>query len=106
MTRTQDQLDIHANQPVFTAGPPLESAAGAIILIHGRGASADDILSLYDQFDAPDFAALAPQAADYTWYPNRFTAPIELNQPYLDSALRRLQTLVDDLLHRSIPSER
>jgi predicted esterase len=106
MTRTQDQLDIHADQPVLTAGPPLERAAGAIILIHGRGASADDILSLYSELDAPDFAALAPQAAGSTWYPYSFLSPLERNQPYLDSALRRLQTLVDDLLQRGVPSER
>src|SRR4051812_11244765 len=106
MTRTQKQLDVHANQPALTARPPLESAAGAIILIHGRGASADDILSLYGEFDAPDFAALAPQAAGHTWYPYSFLSPLEMNQPYLDSALRRLQTLVDDLLQRGVPSER
>jgi predicted esterase len=105
MIRTHDELDVHAGQPVLSAGPQPEQASGTIILVHGRGASAEDILSLYGELDAPDFAALAPQAAGAAWYPRSFLSPMEQNQPYLDSALRRLQSLVDDLLQRGVRSE-
>lgn len=58
-----------------------------MILLHGRGASAEDILSLGREFDVPGFSYLAPQAAGNTWYPNRFLVPIEENEPWLSSAL-------------------
>jgi predicted esterase len=98
--------DRHAGQPVKTAGPLPEQAAATLLLVHGRGASADDILSLYHEFELPALAALAPQAANFTWYPQSFLAPLEANQPDVDSALRRLETLVADLLARGIPSQR
>ena len=62
-------LDPHAGQPVLTAGKPLAEASGALILIHGRGATAESILELADYLPHPELAYLAPQAADYTWYP-------------------------------------
>ena len=98
--------DPHANQPIQRAGPAPEQAAATLVLIHGRGASADSILSLYKVFGIAELAALAPQAAEHTWYPNSFLAPIESNQPYLDSALRRIDTIIEDLLSRNIPSDR
>jgi predicted esterase len=99
-------LDPHARQPVLTAGPAPEKAEATIILLHGRGASARDILSLYSELDAEKLAAVAPQAAGNTWYPYSFLSPLEANQPYLDSALDRIDSLVDDLLGRGIPSTR
>lgn len=98
--------DPHANQPVLTAGPSPEQAAAAILMIHGRGASAEDMMGLYDALHVDDLAALAPQAAGHTWYPHSFLAPIEANQPYLNSALRKIETIVSDLLARGVPSER
>jgi predicted esterase len=99
--------DPHANQPVLHAGEPLESARGAIVMIHGRGASAESILSLFPELNAGDgLAAVAPQAAGGTWYPQSFLAPIELNQPYLDSALRKIESVVSDLISGGVPSER
>ena len=98
--------DPHANTPLLTAGPAPEKAAGTVILLHGRGASAEDILSLHSEFQIDNLAALAPQAAGYTWYPQSFLAPIPANQPYLDSALRRIAAIVDDLLKRGIPSRK
>jgi predicted esterase len=98
--------DPHAGQPVLTAGPAPEEAAGAIVLIHGRGASAEGMLSLLDQLEVEGLAAVAPQAAGGTWYPQTFLAPIAANQPYLDSALRKIESVVDDLLSRGVPSER
>ena len=64
-----------------------------MIMVHGRGASADDILGLAPELQAEDFAYLAPQAAGHTWYPNRFLAPIESNEPSLSSALSVLAAI-------------
>ena len=88
------------------AGPPPEQAAAALILLHGRGAAAQGMLDLYAELDLPALAALAPQAAGNTWYPQSFLAPIRDNQPYLDSALRRVETLVADLIARGMAPAR
>ena len=100
------QSDPHALQPIVSAGPAPEDAAGTLILLHGRGASAQSILSLYDELELPALAALAPQAAGNTWYPHSFLAPLDANQPYLDSALKKLRSIVDDLIQRKVPSQR
>src|SRR5688500_7991330 len=101
-----DPKDPHASQPVLMAGPSPEDAGAALILIHGRGASAQSILSLYGALEVPELPALAPQAAGNTWYPLSFLAPIESNQPYLDSAIRRIESLVADLIGRGVRSDR
>jgi predicted esterase len=95
--------DPHRNQPVLHRGPALKSAKAAVILVHGRGASAEDILSLSEELSFPEFAYLAPDAAGNTWYPYSFLAPIEQNQPWLDSALRLLGKIVDDAIAAGIP---
>ena len=96
----------HENQPVETAGKGLDGASAAMILLHGRGATAASILMLAQEMQQPAFAYLAPQAAGYTWYPQSFMAPIEQNEPNLSSAL----ALVDDVLARTadggVPRER
>lgn len=97
---------IHQRQPVLTAGAPVESASAAMIMIHGRGASAEDILGLTLNFDQPEFAYLAPQAAGSTWYPNRFMMPIESNEPYLSSALATIEGLFNYLAEKGFSSER
>jgi predicted esterase len=78
----------------------------AIILLHGRGASADDVLSLGSQFGVGDVAYVAPQAAGHSWYPYSFLAPIEQNEPGISSAFRVLSRIVDDLEQQGIPSDR
>jgi predicted esterase len=98
--------DPHADQPVISAGANPRDAAGALVLIHGRGASAESILSLHKVLAIENLAALAPQASEHTWYPNSFLAPIPSNQPYLDSALNRIDSIINELLALSIPSER
>jgi phospholipase/carboxylesterase len=98
--------DPHAHQPVLTAGPAPQKADATLLLLHGRGATAQDILSLYDELGQQNTAAIAPQAAGHAWYPHSFLASLEANQPYLDSALGRLDSLVTDLLARGISSER
>jgi predicted esterase len=106
MNTPRDHSDPHAGQPVLTAGPDPEKAPATLVLVHGRGASAESMLSLHDALGIEGLAALAPQAAGHTWYPQSFLAPLEANQPYLDSALRKLDSVVTDLLSRGIPSER
>ena len=96
--------DPHADQPVLRAGPPPEKAPATLVMIHGRGAGAESILSLYQPLGIENLAAIAPEGA--TWYPHSFLAPTQANQPYLDSALRRIETLVNDLLDRGIASDR
>jgi predicted esterase len=98
--------DPHANQPIVTAGPAPERAAATLVLVHGRGATAESIVSLYREFGIENLSGIAPQAAGNTWYPYSFLEPLEANQPYLNSALRRLETIVEDLVQRGISSER
>src|SRR5687768_4957907 len=77
--------DPHADQPLLTAGPAPEHAAATLVLVHGRGGAADDILSLHTELAIDRLAALAPQAAGHAWYPHSFLAPLDSNQPHLDS---------------------
>ncbi len=96
----------HGKERVLMAGEPLESATGAIIAVHGRGASPEDIVPLAEAIAPPGVAILAPAATGNTWYPYPFLAPTEQNEPYLSSALRRVNDLIVDLMERGIPAER
>lgn len=78
--------DPHADAPVHHAGAPVAEAACAIVLLHGRGGSAVDMLQLAMHLEAPGVAFVAPQAAGSTWYPQSFLAPTDHNEPYLSSA--------------------
>jgi predicted esterase len=98
--------DPHANQPVLEAGAPLSRARLVTILLHGRGATAQDILPLAKEFTARDVAYLAPQAAGNTWYPYSFLMPIEQNEPALSSALRMIENLLASLRAQNFPPER
>lgn len=100
------EIDPHADQPVVRSGEPLEEARAAMILVHGRGASATNILSLGEALRLVDYSMLAPQAAGHTWYPYSFLEPMERNEPHLSSALRRLETLVEEVIAGGIPAER
>jgi predicted esterase len=95
----------HEGQPVLTAGEPLARAHAAMILVHGRGASAADILTVASEVTQPGIAYLAPQAAGGAWYANPFTAPLESNEPYLSSALAVLTELLSRV-EASIADER
>jgi len=96
----------HQGQPVLTAGEPLDRAKAAMIMIHGRGATAESILTLASELDRPDFAYLAPQAAQHTWYPNSFLAPIPSNEPGISSGLAFIAEILDHLAEAGIPAER
>ncbi|MBX3072068.1 MAG: hypothetical protein KF883_16300 [Thermomicrobiales bacterium] len=98
--------DLHDSQPVLTAGANLDEAPGAIILIHGRGGSAADILALAPEIGGDALACLAPAANKQTWYPFSFLKPIEMNQPFLDSALARIGSLLDQIAAAGIPRNR
>ena len=87
--------DPHRDQPVRTLGAPLAQAAAAIVLLHGRGASAEDILGLAGEMYDERVAYLAPQAADHRWYPYSFMAPIAENEPWLSSALAKVAAVVE-----------
>ena len=97
---------IHENQEVVRAGKPLEEADAALIVVHGRGAAAQSMVPLARALDAEHMAILAPQAAHYEWYPQRFTAPKAQNEPYLSSALNMLSQLVREVKDAGISADR
>lgn len=102
----QQNDDPHANQPVLRAGPAPLDARLVTILLHGRGAGAEDILELSREFSANDVAYLAPQAAGRTWYPNSFLAPIAQNEPGISSAFRVIAGLLEELQQQNVSSDR
>ncbi len=97
---------IHQGQPVLTAGLPLARARMAMILLHGRGATAQDILSLAGELGHPGFACLAPQAADNSWYPHTFLSPLDSNEPYLSAALGTVAAVLSQLEEAGIGPQR
>ena len=96
----------HLRQPVVYTGEPLADARAAAILVHGRERDTDDILGLSARLALDGFAWIAPAAADHSWYPQRFMAPLEENQPGLDHALERIDTLVEELIARGFDTPR
>ncbi len=87
----------HQGQHRATAGAEADEAELAVILIHGRGATAESILMLADELDADGVHYIAPQAANYTWYPYSFLEPTEKNEPGLSSGLQAIADLLMDL---------
>jgi len=99
-------MDPHADQPVLQAGAPLNKARLAVVMLHGRGATAEDILALGMDLKLPDISYLAPQAFGRTWYPDRFLVETRLNEPFLSSALNKISTVINLLNQSGIPAER
>jgi predicted esterase len=101
--------DPHRDQPVIIRGQALAGADTAIILLHGRGGSTEDILMLGQELieDANDAhtALLAPQAAQHTWYPNSFLAPLAQNEPWLSSAIGKVGACVEQCLAAGVPKD-
>lgn len=97
--------DPHRGQPARQRGPDPAAARLTIVAIHGRGASAADILTVADELAIDDVAFVAPEAAGHTWYPYSFLAPMADNEPHLSSALALIDRIVADLQQR-IPAER
>lgn len=106
MTLRDGAASSHQGQPVRTAGSKLESAIAAMVMVHGRNATADSILSLVPAIDTPGFAYLAPQAAGNTWYPNSFVAPIPSNEPGITSGIAAIQDVMLRISEAEIPPER
>src|SRR5260370_7072461 len=87
-------------------GEPVGQARAGMVMVHGRGATAEDILELAVELNRTGFAYLAPQAANNSWYPQSFLAPIASNEPWLSSALDRLSTVLQRVEEGGIPRER
>src|SRR6478736_5279478 len=98
--------DPHAAQKPLWRGPAPSAARLAVMLVHGRGGSASEMLTLGDELGFSDIAWVAPQAAGHTWYPHSFLAPIEQNEPGISSGLRVLAGLVAELGRAGVPASR
>ncbi len=98
--------DPHADQTVLQAGADPADAEAAVVLVHGRGASAQSILRFAEEFRYDGFAYLAPQAAGNTWYPNSFMADTESNEPSLGSALLKIGNVVSRARDAGVPADR
>ena len=90
---------------VITRGTPVAKGVKVLIMLHGRGANAEDILSLSRYLDVAQFALIAPQATGNTWYPYSFLAPQSANEPWLSSAIDLLKDVVSDLEQAGVVSE-
>lgn len=99
-------MDPHAGQSIETAGAPLGQGKAAMIMLHGRGASARDILGLVPALGSRDFTYLAPSARGNTWYPYSFLSDTATNEPFLSSALAVIDRLVADIVAKGVVRER
>jgi phospholipase/carboxylesterase len=96
----------HQEQSVATAGPDPDAARAGVVLVHGRGATARGMVGIADELGVESVAYRAPQAQRGSWYPNRFIAPIEQNEPHLASALQAVSDSVESFADAGIPYER
>src|ERR1700733_1831822 len=94
----------HSKQ-IITAGTPITQAKKALIMLHGRGASANSIMSLSNHLTLTDTVIIAPQATQHSWYPYSFMAPVENNEPALSSALAVIDEVVNDIVTQGIDKE-
>jgi predicted esterase len=93
----------HQEAPVIEGGSPLGQAKAAVVLLHGRGGSAQDILELGEALNPDGVSLLAPQATGNSWYPNSFMAPLASNEPWLSSALALIDSIVVRCEEASVP---
>jgi predicted esterase len=100
------EMDPHAGERVLFAGAPLNEAKAAMIMLHGRGADAGDIIGLASTLDREEVAYLAPNAAGNTWYPFPFMTPAAGNEPYLSSALNVVAHLMGEIALAGVPTEK
>src|SRR5690348_6287493 len=98
-------MSIAHGQRIVEAGDDLRSTRAAMVLLHGRGATAEDIMTIASEVQRPGWTYLAPQAAGNAWYPHPFTAPIEANEPYLSAALETVSRVVERAESR-VPAQR
>jgi phospholipase/carboxylesterase len=98
--------DPHGAQPLMHAGAAIPTARAAVVMVHGRGASAGSILTLGSALGTTDVAFVAPQAAGGTWYPYSFLSPIPMNEPGISSGMRALARALAHLEEQGMPPER
>ena len=96
----------HNGAELLVAGTPIAKARGALVLAHGRGAEAGEMIGLAAELGADGFAWVAPQANGHTWYPYSFLSPLDRNQPDLDSALAVLSAITAGVADEGIAHER
>ncbi|MBB4639103.1 alpha/beta hydrolase [Longimicrobium terrae] len=106
MTTTMNPADPHAGRPMLRGGAPLESARGAMIMVHGRGGDAAGMMGLARELDRAEWAYLAPQAAGNTWYPYGFMSPIAQNEPGITSGMNAISRAIAEAEDAGIPAER
>ena len=90
---------------ISTAGSEINDRSGVLVMIHGRGGSAEDIISISTYLEVKDFAILAPESTNNSWYHESFMAPVSKNEPWLSSALDLIKSIVDDIYKKGISSE-
>jgi phospholipase/carboxylesterase len=95
----------HSKQ-ISIGGVTAADAKAALIMIHGRGASASDIMRLANEFNVKDMAIYAPQATNNSWYPYSFMAPAEQNEPALSSALGIIDSVVQQAIADGISTDK
>ena len=98
--------DPHVGGSVAWGGAPLARARLAVVMLHGRGGSARDMLDLAEHFAIPDIAYLAPEAAGHSWWPQSFLAPLAANEPGLSTSLRAVARLMEQLKGEGFGPER
>ncbi|WP_137288096.1 alpha/beta hydrolase [Natronorubrum halophilum] len=106
MTASADADGPHQSQPLVTGGTNLEDASAALVLVHGRGATARSIVQLGTEVHRDGVTLLAPQAARNTWYPNSFLAPVERNEPGRTSGIQAISDAIEEANEAGIPTER
>jgi len=96
----------HDSSNYISAGTPAKQAKTALVMLHGRGGAAGDMIRLAKLFNLTDVALYAPQATNNSWYPYSFMAPEKQNQPALDSAIDAIDSLVKQAVADGIPTEK
>lgn len=94
---------MHKN-PYIVAGLPLHQAKKVLIMLHGRGGTADSILALTTLLHVEEFSVIAPQATNNVWYPQSFLAPKAQNEPWLSAAIANIHTIIDELIEKGFLS--
>lgn len=90
---------------IQTAGKSLKKAEKVLIMIHGRGADARDILGLASHLNVSEYTLLAPEATNRTWYPHSFMAKPAQNEPWLSSSLDLLKEVTDEVVKQGFTAE-
>lgn len=90
---------------IVTAGKELTPNSKVLIMLHGRGGTANDILGFATHLQVKDYTLFAPEATNNTWYPYSFLVPPENNEPWLSSALQLIKELVDDTISKGVAAK-